>query len=67
MKFEDLRGFINCLEEESELVRIKKELSPEYGVPAAMKCMDQKLGSAVMFEHVKGYDIPISLLSELLV
>jgi len=59
VKFDDLRGFIKYLEKESELVRIREELSPEYEVPAAMKYMDQKLGSAVMFEHVKGYDIPV--------
>ncbi|MDP6560036.1 MAG: UbiD family decarboxylase, partial [Candidatus Binatia bacterium] len=57
--FEDLRAFIAGLEEAGELVRIREELSPLYEIPAAIREVDKQTGSAVFFEQVKGYPIPV--------
>jgi len=59
MSFKDLRGFVDRLEKEGELVRIKEELSTEYEIPAAIKHVARYEGQAVLFEKVKGYDTPI--------
>lgn len=57
--FEDLRGFLNCLEEEGELIRIKEELSPQYEIPAAISYTSRHKGLAILFDKVKGYKCPV--------
>lgn len=57
--FSDLRDFIGYLEEEGELIRVKERLSACHEIPAAMKFIDQKWGSAAFFEEIQGYDIPV--------
>lgn len=57
--FSDLRDFIGLLEEEGELIRVKERLSTCHEIPAAMKFIDQKWGSAAFFEDIQGYDIPV--------
>jgi 2,5-furandicarboxylate decarboxylase 1 len=59
MMFSDLRDFIGYLEEEGELIRVKERLSACHEIPAAMKFIDQKWGSAAFFEEIQGYDIPV--------
>lgn len=55
----DLRSFVRWLEQGGELVRLSQELSPQYEVAAALKLMAQSRGKAVLFERVKGYNVPI--------
>lgn len=57
--FEDLRDFIGGLETAGDLVRIREELSPLYEIPGAIREVDKRIGSAVLFERVKGYPIPV--------
>jgi 2,5-furandicarboxylate decarboxylase 1 len=59
MSFESLRDFITFLENHGDLIRIKEELSTRHEIPAAMRYMDQRRGDAIMFDNVKGYDVPI--------
>lgn len=57
--FKDLRGYLKKLEEVGELVRVGEELSPKFEIPAAIRYITQNKGTAVFFEKVKGYDVPI--------
>ncbi len=56
---QDLRGFLEQLEEAGELIRIGEELSPRYEIAAAVKYVAEKKGTAVLCEKVKGYDVPV--------
>lgn len=54
--YKDLREFLQTLEEEGQLVRIKEEVSPEPDIGAAGRaCANMKEKPAVLFEKVKGY------------
>ena len=59
MPYKDLREFINRLEKEGELIRIKEELDPKFEVAAVLKEIGKKDSPAVLFERVRGYDIPV--------
>jgi len=59
MKFKDLRTFVNFLEEQGELLRIKEELDPKFEVSAAIRYGGGKTGKAVLVEKVKGYACPV--------
>jgi 2,5-furandicarboxylate decarboxylase 1 len=50
----DLRGFMEELEADEELVRVKEPVSPRYEIPAVLRRFDG--GKAVLFEDVEGYD-----------
>ena len=61
MPFKDLREFLKALEREGELVRIREPLSPILEITEVID-RTTKLpggGKALLFENVKGYDIPI--------
>jgi 4-hydroxy-3-polyprenylbenzoate decarboxylase len=51
-----LREFLNKLEEEGKLFRIKKEVSPEYEIANVMNTLCEQ---PAIFENVKGYDFPV--------
>jgi len=53
----DLRWFMSVLEQNGELLRIRKSVSPKYEVPAIIKKKDRE--EALFFENVKGYSMPI--------
>lgn len=57
--FHDLRDFSKHLEENGELIRVKESLSTRWEIPCAMKYVDQHRGSAVLFDNVEGYGIPV--------
>lgn len=57
--FEDMRGFIEGLEKAGELIRIQEELSPVYEIPGAIRQVDKRMGSAVLFEKVRGFSVPV--------
>lgn len=50
------RSFVDQLDKEGELIRIKKEVSTEYEMAGIMVAMDEK---PVFFEKVKESDIPV--------
>jgi len=51
-----LRDFLSKLEQESNLVRIKKEVSAKYEIANVIYSLDEK---PVIFENIKGYDFPV--------
>src|SRR4030042_2091371 len=53
----DLRGFLDHLENEGELIRINEKLSPSKEISAALKRFDG--GKAIIFENVDGYDVKV--------
>ncbi len=56
----DLRSFIARLEEAGELARVKAEVDWKYELGAvARKVFGPPAGPALLFEKVKGYDIPV--------
>ncbi len=54
--YKDLRSFLETLEQEGQLVRVKEEVDPEPNIGAAGRAAANiKNGPAVFFEKVKGY------------
>jgi 2,5-furandicarboxylate decarboxylase 1 len=51
-----LRAFLNTLEEEGELIRIKKEVSHKYEVANIMNALGEK---PTIFENVTGFKFPV--------
>jgi len=52
----NLRDFLSKLEQENNLVRVKKEISVKYEIANVIYSLDEK---PVIFENVKGYDFPV--------
>jgi len=52
------RSTLKYLDERGELLRIKKEISPDCEVAGVIKSLDSSL--PILFENVKGYNIPIA-------
>ncbi len=61
MAYEDLREFLDKLEEENELARIKREVSPELEMTEIVDRVVKSGGKALLFEKPRGYDIPVLL------
>ncbi|MBI2317535.1 MAG: UbiD family decarboxylase, partial [Betaproteobacteria bacterium] len=59
MPFEDLPEFIKYLETQGELVRIREEVDPKYQISAYIRKTSDLRGPALLFENVKGSDIPV--------
>jgi 4-hydroxy-3-polyprenylbenzoate decarboxylase len=59
MPYEDLRDFIERLESENELARIKHEVSPILEMTEIADRVVKVGGKALLFENPKGYDIPV--------
>ena len=51
------REFLEKLDKEGKLTRIKKEVSPVYEMANVMNALEER---PVIFENVKGYDIPVA-------
>jgi 4-hydroxy-3-polyprenylbenzoate decarboxylase len=60
MIWDDLREFIRFLEEKKELVRIKAEVDPVLEVAEITDRISKKGGPGLLFEKVKGSEIPIA-------
>jgi len=60
MSFRDLRDFIDKLDKEGELIRIKEELDPKFEISAVLKEVSNRDGPAVLIENVKGKKIPVA-------
>ena len=59
MPYEDLREFINVLEDKGMLRRVKTRVSAELEITEILDRVVKANGPALLFENVKGYDIPI--------
>lgn len=53
MAYRDLREFLQVLDQEGELLKVKQELSPCFEISAALKLNND--GKAVQFDNVSGY------------
>jgi len=59
MKYNDLRDFIAMLEREDELKRITVEVDPNLEMTEICDRTLRGQGPALLFEHPKGFDIPV--------
>jgi 4-hydroxy-3-polyprenylbenzoate decarboxylase len=59
MPFEDLREFIEKLDAEGELARIKHEVSPILEMTEIADRAVKSGGKAILFENPRDYDIPV--------
>lgn len=59
MPFRDLREFVNTLEKKGDLVRIKAEVDPYLEITEILERLLASEGPAVIFENVKGHNIPV--------
>ena len=61
MAYKDISGFIRVLEEKGELKRIKTEVDPDLEVAEIADRVMKKGGPALLFENVKGSDMPLAI------
>jgi len=59
MTFNDLREFLNHLEAKNLLKRVKVQVDANLEIAGIMDRLVKKGGPAVIFENVKGYNIPV--------
>lgn len=59
MKYQDLRGFMQLLEQRGELKRIQQEIDPYLEMTEIADRTLKAGGPALLFENVKGHDIPV--------
>ena len=59
MPYRDLREFIDRLEREKELARIKIEVSPVLEITEITSRVAKMGGKALLFEKPKNYSIPV--------
>ena len=59
MKFRDLREFLDMLEANGDLVRIKEEIDPNLELTESADRTLRGGGPALLFENPKGYDVPL--------
>ncbi len=57
--FNTLREFIDFLEEKDDLVRVRREVDPDLEINAIIDRLARTDGPAVLFENVKGSDMPV--------
>ncbi|MBI4595316.1 MAG: menaquinone biosynthesis decarboxylase [Candidatus Tectomicrobia bacterium] len=59
MAYRDLQHFVEVLEKRGELRRIREEFSPDLEITEVTDRVSKKAGPALLFERVKGFDIPV--------
>jgi 4-hydroxy-3-polyprenylbenzoate decarboxylase len=59
MGYKSLQHFIEVLERQGELVRIKEPVSPVLEITEITDRVNKKFGPALLFENVPGYDMPV--------
>jgi len=57
--YRDLQEFLEVLERKGELLRIKREVSPELEITEITDRVVKQAGPALLFERVKGSSIPV--------
>lgn len=61
MIFKDLQDYINALEKEKELLRVKIETDPIYEMAEIADRLVKQNGKAVLFEKPKGSNFPVAM------
>ena len=59
MSYQDMRDFIADLEKRGELKRIQTEISTKLEMTEISQRVLEAGGPALLFENVKGYDMPV--------
>ncbi len=59
MAYADLREFMHDLEQHGELVRVKVAVEKDHEIGAICRKVNDMGGPALLFENVKGYNIPL--------
>lgn len=60
MSMQDLRGFVDLLEESGELCRVKVEVDPDLEIAAITERVSKQAdGKALLFEKVRGHEMPV--------
>lgn len=59
MGYKSLQHFVEILERQGELVRIKEPVSPNLEITEITDRVSKKFGPALLFENVPGYDMPV--------
>ena len=59
MPIDDIQQFIEKLEKGGELKRVKIEVDTSLEIAEILRRVSYAEGPAILFENVKGYDIPI--------
>ncbi|MFB5619281.1 MAG: menaquinone biosynthesis decarboxylase, partial [Candidatus Nitrosomaritimum aestuariumsis] len=59
MTIEDTHDFIRELEKNGELKRVKTEVDSELEAAEIMRRQMYSNGPAILFENIKGYEMPI--------
>ena len=59
MAYKSLQHFVEVLERQGELVRIKEPVSPYLEITEITDRVSKKFGPALLFENVPGYDMPV--------
>ncbi len=57
--FDDLREFMNMLDQRGQLVRVSREVDPILEINAIVDRLARRQGPAVLFENVKGSGMPV--------
>ena len=55
----DLRAFLNLLEEKKDLVHISRPTSPHFEVAAGIRKTSSIEGPALFFDNVVGHSMPV--------
>ena len=58
----DFRQLIQYLKEKDKIIRVKKEVDPEFEMTLVASSIHKKYRKAVIFENVKGSKFPVNLL-----
>lgn len=61
MPYPDFQAFLARLEAAGELKRVKAEVDPRLEITEIADCLVRAGGPAVLFEHVKGSDMPVAI------
>jgi phenyl-phosphate phosphatase/carboxylase subunit beta len=56
---DDIRSYIAALEANGELHRVKTEVDWKFELCHVSKVNEEQKGPALLYENVKGYDIPV--------
>jgi UbiD family decarboxylase len=56
----DLRSFIKQLEDQKELIRVKREVDPRFEAAAVISRIGRDLDKGTLLESIKGHRIPIA-------
>src|SRR5438874_9880393 len=59
--YDDLRDFLNCLERDGELTRVRTPVDPYLEVTEIVQRVIKARGPALLFERVNGSELPLAI------